>query len=216
MPRKPGVPAGRAEGRVTHVIMKKPTPKKTAGSGGPKSKFGFQGGGATPSSRVTAGSGAGRDRDSSSFEAYSDRKKGRASKSRERPAKPDHWHKDDEGNISRGPASAEDDLKSDDHIEQLGPDNMKLGMIIDYEMANGQKGDGKLVAWGENGVTVVDAEGEQQNVYYDEIDEVYKKPVAKKDPGKTHVDGGSIRTAVHALKNWWKSEKTKKDKKKKK
>lgn len=204
MPRKPGVPTGRAEGRVTHVILKKPTPKKTAGSGGPKSKFGFQGGGATPSSRVTSGSGAGHDRDS-----------GPKRKSRERPAKPDHWHKDDEDNISRGPASVEDDLKPEDHIEQLGPDHMKLGMIVAFEMANGTKGDGKLVAWGPAGVTVVDAEGEQQNVYYDEIDEVYKKPVAKKDPGKTHVDGGSIRTAVHALKNWWKGEKAKKDKKKK-
>lgn len=131
--------------------------------------------------------------------------------------RPDHFHRttqgDGAGEIERGPASVDE---KQEHIHKLTHEHMKVGHVVEFEIPHFKiKSAGKVVKFGTHGAQVVDGEGATTNVFYHEMTKVRKpKPPKKKtktDANKA-VDGGTIRTAVHALKRWFRGEKEKEKK----
>lgn len=209
MPRKAGHPTGRAEGTVLRVIRTKGSPKASPSTQGAQNKFGFLGGDGAPSARVPAG----RSRDSGTAGAGGGKRALAAVENH-------HWHQDIDGKITRGPLSAHDQPGTK-HILKLSHEHMagRVGHVATFDLPHFKfKGDGKITAYGEHGVTVEDAEGKKMRCFYNELTKVEKPKPPKEKKGKKKkepvVTGGNIRSVIHGIRTWFAKDKEKKAKKK--
>jgi len=201
MPRKPGQRTGRDEGLVINVVRKHTGPKSRAYSRGATQKFGFAGGIGAPSPVRVSGqptwSGSTQTTNPKPAAPF--------------PAHPEHWHRDEDGTITKGEAPVEEEVE---HIHRLSHEHVKRGHIVAFEIPHfGVKGEGEVTAYGPRGVTIRDGEGGMRRLFYHELNEVRPpEPPEKKKPKKKEpvVTGTNIRSVLHGIRKWWQKEREKK------
>lgn len=175
--RKTGVPTGRAEGRVHHIVVNKKAAKARPGSRGAKNKFGYSGvnklAGAQ-SGQMNFGNAA----DMLQFKQIS--QLGSAGKQDDQQQDNSHWHKFKDGRIEKGEASFADGDKITDHITQLGPEHVSRGRAVTFVLADQTEGEGIVEDWGKQGVQVITPEGEPKNVFWPELVLIEPPPKPKR------------------------------------
>ena len=187
--RRQGKPTGKAEGRVTHLIINKKTNKAARGSQGPQNKFGMLGGQtyANPATSGAPMTGA----DMFQLPGLGGKAPQMGGDVAPAPNGDEHWHRamDEEGNpestITRGPAPLDQEVE---HIFNLGPEHVAVGFIVEYETMDGQKGEALIEDWGKRGILGVDGEGQEVNIFWNEV-------VGIEDPMKAEGENGSANRA---------------------
>jgi hypothetical protein len=128
-----------------------------------------------------------------------------------------HWHRDEDGTITRGEAPVDEEVE---HIHKLSHEHVRKGHFVSFEIPHfNLKGEGEITHYGDKGVTVRDGEGGMRRLFYHELTEVRKPepPEPKKAPKKKEpvITGNNIRSVLHGIRQWWGKEKEKKSKTKK-
>jgi hypothetical protein len=196
--RKPGVPTGRKEGVVAHVIASKKAGKAAPGSQGPKGKFGYSGtpGASTPSSRVNMGPEMGPVPGTTAVPGGPDYGaqllhgaqlaklvSGNGSSPSRVTPRPEHWHRFGDGSIERGRRELGDDGEC---VHKLGGEHVSLGRKVSFQLPDMEEPEeGLVVDWGKKGLVVQDAEGEHQNVFWPEIVTIDAPRKSKRKNGDT-------------------------------
>ena len=149
--REAGSPAGRLEGRVSHISQPQAGGKEQAGASGPQSEHGYVGANSTKgtaphASGFSGGSGSGSGGGDNAL----------------------HWHRRPDKSIKRDMPMPGEDVE---HIKQLTPEHITPGLLVRFKDA--EYGDiwGVVIDCGGKGVLVRDGEDRKVGVYFNEIEE---------------------------------------------